>query len=251
VVRTAELDVRDLGTMFCVAASENRSTVSVTDGRVWVESRETGAGLELGSGDTIRSDDLTLATRPLPPTLTVGEPALPAARPRNAMAGQCSGLPTTEKQRACYAAASLKEDFGAQNALYSLALLDSDRPDRHDLALRELRLYQSRYPHGHLGPEVSLALIRLLAGRGPEGEVIDEASRFLTAYPDHPKVYEVALVRANSLLRLGRRTEAHNGYEALLQVNAPSDIASAARRGALETLPAPGPTQQNTHQGHL
>jgi hypothetical protein len=250
-VRTAQLEVRDIGTMFCVAATDQRTEVTVAEGRVWVASLETGVALELGEGGAAHSGEEAFAVRPN--LMTAAAPIATSTRHhRRSTAGDCPSRPTLELRRSCYLVASQRGDFGAQNALYSLALLDADRPDARGLARQELRLYQSRYPRGHLGPEVSLTLIKLLAAEGPDSKVadslpdsalIDEASHFLAAYPDHPKVYEVALLRANALLRSGRHAEAHRGYQALLEMNAPSNIAAAARRGALATLPASGPTE--------
>jgi hypothetical protein len=235
-VHTAQLDVRDLGTMFCVSAKKDLSEVKVTEGTVWIESKVSGRGRQLGPGDSMRSDEPALRAQPITPLPSVDLVA-PTPPHRLPVVKSCSQRSTVQKQRACYLIASGGSSFGAENALYSLALMDADQLGDRDRALGELRLYQSRYPRGHLAPEVSLTLIRLLAGKAVDDRLIDETNRFLSAYPAHPKFYEVALVRADSLLSLGRRAEAHQGYQALLEANAPVEISLAARKGMAASTP--------------
>jgi hypothetical protein len=242
-VRTPQLRVRDVGTMFCVTARSDVSAVKVTEGEVWVETTANGPELKLSAGDFVRSDDPVFTTRPTPPPV---EPAdRPEVRRRNPVVRSCVDLPSVDERRACYLELSRGHGFGAQNALYSLALLDVDPPGNRGVALQELRLYQSRYPNGHLGPEVSLALIKLLSIEGPNIPLIDEASRFLSAYPEHPRFSEVAVLRANALARVGHRAEAHGSYRALLNGSAPMDIESAAHRGASTTALPPPTTLEN------
>jgi TolA-binding protein len=208
-----------VGTHFCVKAQEGLSSVSVTEGRVRVET-SSGTSAFVGAHETLRSDDARLA--PVPSAIPVARPVVTrAARPV---------APTVEEIEARDGKRAEGSDLGAENALFDLGNLARDR--RHDgpLALSRWRLYQQRFPDGVFAPEAALGILGELVAEQRYQDALDESEHYVARFPQASNLGEVLLARGNLL-----REKFHDPQQAL-QAYDRIKTASAPRSLRLDAL---------------
>jgi TolA-binding protein len=196
--------------------------VEVLEGeaRVFAQS---GATVLLRQGERLRSDDPRL--KPAAPTPAPGSTPAPASRAPDA----CAPLPDPGAKRGCYTQAAMGEDLAAQNALYTLGLLERGAPGHLGSAVEYWQAYQRRFPQGALWPEASTNVLTAELELGRYPEALKEAEAYLGRDPDSDRAASVRLMRANLLREhLGRAKVALEEYRALRSSQAPAAVREEA-----------------------
>jgi TolA-binding protein len=214
---TPHLRVVVVGTRFSVEVEGDWTRVTVQQGRVRVES--VSQRLELGPGESVRSDD----------------PRFAAAAPPAEARSTCEAVAEGPARLACYERLSRGEGLAAENALFLLGLA-AERQRDPTAALERWKSLCDRFPDGVLVPEAQLASLRLLVGQRRTAEALEVATRFLSRHAADTRTPEVLLVRARLLCALpARRTEAVASLTTLHSLPAAS---SAVQQEALFALAA-------------
>jgi hypothetical protein len=197
VVEAPHLKVVVIGTHFCVSTRGDLSDVSVTQGRVRVETPAGGA-MSVGAGESIRSDDgrllMPLKNAPPLPVSPTLMPALSSAEP-HPVTKACAEAAELTERRDCFARLARGQDMAAQNALYGLGLLERDEAHDGVAALNAWQQYETRFPRGVFSPEASLAALGELLQEKRFPEALLETDRYLATDEDGGKG-RVQLVRA-------------------------------------------------------
>jgi tetratricopeptide (TPR) repeat protein len=125
-------------------------------------------------------------------------------------------------RRTCLERLAAGDGVPAQNALYSLGLLEREH-GRTAAALAAWRTYERRFAAGLLAPEVSVAILRSLLDDRRYAEALARAEAFEQRFAGETRRPEVALIRAKLLcLRFGRLDDAQAAFEAALAATTPS-----------------------------
>jgi hypothetical protein len=183
---TPSVRVVGFGRRFAVSVEGQITRVEVFDGELRLETA--ARSLTVHAGESLRSDD---------PRLAAAEehadelPAkTPPRRARTAQYDECADL--GEGAYSCYRQIALDSNGpSAANALYAMGVFARDRLHEPLAALSHFRAYQSRFPHGPLWPEATLAVIELTIRTGHASEASAEARKFLQRLPDHPAALRV------------------------------------------------------------
>ncbi len=237
LVETPQARVYVVGTSFCVEAHGGMSTVSVTQGKVRVE---TAAGAAfVGAGETLASNDRRLtpgpasrsseespdarrrvasvAVPPQPPERVVAALGAPAPRVGKPTAPRAAIPPSVPPSLAPSLPPSL---LGEENALYAAGAQARDRHDGPG-AMAAWSSYLTRFPRGVLAPEASAGVLSELVTEGRNAEALIAADQYLRSFPADGRAGEVAFIRGNLLHdRLGRTADALAAYQQALALAA-------------------------------
>jgi len=220
VLVTPHLRVVVVGTRFSVDVTRDRTSVSLQDGLIRIESLAGGSAI-LSSGQSISSADPRLAR----PTTTEDRMApIPSAGASAPPAQQivCGDERSIPARRKCLEQAAGGDGLPAQNALYALGLLENEQGD-HQAALDAWRRYERRFPRGLLAPEVSIAVLRTLLDDKQYAEALRQTESFGQSFADDARRAEIALIGAKLLcLRFGKLPEALAAFDQALVVTTQS-----------------------------
>jgi hypothetical protein len=112
---------------------------------------------------------------------------------------RCEAATSRAAQERCFKRLAGSDDLSAQTALYSWAMLAKDQPEGASKALELLRRIQERFPKGLLAPEAALRELEILTRLRQNRDAAGRAAAFEARYPSHPRLDEVALLRASAL----------------------------------------------------
>ncbi len=227
VVVTPHLRVVVLGTRFDLLVTTSKTTVTLIQGSVRVETAH--GSVLLGTGESIDSDEPMLVpprmptpreartfserlTKRLPAATHRGNRALRTAPPVAAPSVDALGCDDQVDQQqsiACLAHLSRGDGLAAQSALYLLGQkLGGEHAGRTE-ARRLFAELRERFPDSIYVPEATLRLFELFRSDGSREEAIAAADFFERQFPGDPRVPELQLSRAQLLCeRPGGRTEA-------------------------------------------
>ncbi len=200
-VRSPNYELRVLGTRFAVAVTDDRTELSVSEGRVGVYAEDRLVTL-VDAGGHWSSPASSDAGPPASATPS-GEPAsavsarlaLDQARCRELVHG---GQASAAEQ--CYLAlAQSGRGLGAEMAWYEVARLRRDVLRNPTGALAALDEYERRFPAGALAPEVETSRVDLLARVGRVEDALAASERLLSTAAGRARQCELRMMRGNLL----------------------------------------------------
>lgn len=236
LVEAPDLRVIVIGTRFCVEVSGEHTQVSVSEGKVRVENRAGGSAFVVAGQAVSSADAATWAAPPrfpltaLPPPAPAPSLAARAAVDRAAVAptpgslvparttDACVRERSLDAREACYGQLLAGDDLVAQEALYSLAVMERDERRDGRAALSFFRAYVGRFPGGTLAPEASQNVLSELEREAQPDAALAAANDYLRRFPSEARAPQVQLLRAKILRdELGRPAEALAAYEGALR----------------------------------
>jgi len=119
-------------------------------------------------------------------------------------------------------------------SLYDSALRDK-MGGNFDLALKEFTDYLAWFGDTEMAPNAQYYIGEILYNQQRYEEALGAFDKVLEAWPKNPKTNDARLMKARSLLQLGRRAEAEQEFRALIKAAPNSDAAKRAR-GELQRL---------------
>jgi TolA-binding protein len=181
-LQTPEVTVAATNARFAMDVTEQGTTVAVFEGTAEVATARTRATLHAGETRHFGIDAPSVPREVVPIAL---EPvALDQGSPACVHAG------SLEAQLTCLGAQARGEDLKAQAALYEEGNLEA-QAHRPAGAAETYRESLRRFPDGVLAPEVTLALMRLLASEQQYDGAIEAGQGFLKSWPDDPRCEDV------------------------------------------------------------
>ncbi len=196
-VRSPTHELRVLGTRFAVTVTEDRTELSVSEGRVGVYARDELLTV-VGAGEHWSSQ---------------GDPGAPSARAPERPPQAAASTRIVPDQAGCQRLVRLGQSRDAEQcyldiarsgrglagemAWYELARLRRDVLGNPAGALGALDEYERRYPGGSLSPEVEMSRVDLLARLGRVNEALDASERLLTTATGRARQCELRMVRGN------------------------------------------------------
>jgi hypothetical protein len=181
-LQTPEVSIAATTARFAMDVTEQGTTVAVFEGTAEISTAHMHATLHAGQTRHFGADAPAVPREVVP--LAVEPVALDQGSPACVHAG------SLEAQLACLAAQAKGNDLKAQAALFEQGNLEA-QAHRSAGAAETYRASLTRFPDGVLAPEVTLALMRLLASEQQYDGAIEAGSGFLKSWPDDPRCEDV------------------------------------------------------------
>jgi hypothetical protein len=181
-LQTPEVTIAATSARFAMDVTEQGTTVAVFEGTAEISTAHMHATLHAGQTRHFGADEPAVPREVVP--LAIEPVALDQGSPACVHAG------SLEAQLACLAAQAKGSDLKAQAALYEQGNLEA-QAHRSAGAAETYRASLKRFPDGVLAPEVTLALMRLLASEQEYDGAIEAGRGFLKTWADDPRCEDV------------------------------------------------------------